>query len=50
MAGVELSQYYRATTRIQFPFYHLVPRTAGVPGTILIAFGRMKDLVDLAAT
>ena len=50
MDGVQLSQGCRATTRRQFPFYHSVPRILGVPGTPLIALGRMKDWVDLGAT
>ena len=37
-----MSQGYRATTKRQFPFYHSIPRFAGVPGTQLVVLGRIK--------
>ena len=43
MDGVQMFQGYKATTRKQFPFYHSIPRSPGVPGIQLIVLGRMKD-------
>ena len=42
MDGVQLFQGYRVTTR-RVTTYHSVARFPGVPGTQLIALGRMKD-------